>query len=73
MDEVYKSHHRWHSSELYSIGSRNYFGYNGTLFILTKEELYKVLLEVSDMNPQVCAEYLIQQATDKKRFKQISG
>ena len=73
MGSVYKKHHAWHSSELYSVGSRNYFGYNGTLYILTTEELYKVLMEVADMNPEVCANYLIQQATTRKRFKKISG
>ena len=72
MESVYKSHHRWGSCEIYSVSSRNYFGFNGTLYILTKEEINKVLLEVADMNPMVCAEYLIEQVLVKKRFKKIT-
>jgi hypothetical protein len=72
MESVYKSHHRWGSCELYSVSSRNYFGFNGTLYVLTKEELDKALLEVEGMNPMVCADYLIEQVLVNNRFKKIT-
>jgi hypothetical protein len=72
MESVYKSHHRWGSCELYSVSSRNYFGFNGTLYVLTKVELDKVLLEVEGMNPMVCADYLIEQVLVNNRFKKIT-
>jgi hypothetical protein len=72
MESVYKSHHRWGSCELYSVSSRNYFGFNGTLYVLTKVELDKVLLEVEGMNPMVCADYLIEQVLVNNRFKKTT-
>lgn len=60
------------SSELYSIGDRNYFGFNGTLYTLPTTLLNIILDEVKDMNPLTCAEYLIEQATKKNRFNKIT-
>lgn len=59
------------SSELYSIGDRHYFGYNGKLFRLAQPLLLKVLDEVANMNPLECAKYLIEQA-ENNRFIQMS-
>lgn len=64
------THHRYMSSELYSIGERNYFGCNGTLYLVTKDALVTILVEVKDMNPLQCAEYLIEKAN--QRFKKVS-
>ena len=64
------THHRYLSSELYSISDRHYFGFNGVLFIVPKEVLGKILVEIKDMNPLQCFDYLAEQAN--QRFKKVS-
>ena len=61
---VFKTHVGFGNCELYSVGSRNYFGNNGELYIVTPAQLEELLVELKEINqnPLVCAEYLVKQA-----------
>lgn len=54
-----KTHARFLSAELVSISDRHYFHYNSKSYILTKEQLDKVLLEIKNMNPLSAIKHLI--------------
>ena len=55
----------WKSAELYTVGSRSYFTYNGLIYSVSKAQLKALLKEMDKeniVNPLESANYLIKQA-----------
>jgi acetoacetate decarboxylase len=67
-----KTHVQYKSLELYSIGTRNYFSYNGISYSVTTKKLKELLAEMEDIsNPLTAANYLLKQK-DKQGFTKIT-
>ena len=56
------------NAELYSIDSRHYFGNNGTLHILTEDQLHSILTEIQDMRPNIAIAYIDSKCVNFKKI-----
>lgn len=62
----------WKSAELYTVGSRSYFAYNGLIYSVSKKQVKELIKEMDKeniINPLQSANYLIKQAKNGRFSK----